>query len=196
MQTVDISQQWPELDLPEQIVEILTQCKSLHFPRSRDEVLSMAMGGLTEGQFEVAYDAPGIGRTVEATVARCSNGLAVNYLEPSMRRRDPECSVIGDAKPTDKESYQNRFGQPFEPLRTETFAWLKQQELAVFAFILGGFDPRTGHGAILIAPKNAGFFIGGLADLQEMLPPDQVPEKQASTGPLPSARIHAPDDAS
>ena len=66
----------------------------------------------------------------------------------------------------------------------------------VFAFILGGFDPRTGHGAILIAPKNAGFFIGGLADLQEMLPPDQVPEKQASTGPLPSARIHAPDDAS
>jgi hypothetical protein len=53
---------------------------------------------------------------------------------------------------------------------------LKTQDLVVFAFILGGFDPRTGHGALLIAPKNAGFFIGGLADLQEMLPPDQVPE--------------------
>ncbi len=176
MQTVDISQRWPDFGLPKQIADVLANCKSLHFPRSRDEVLSLAMGGQTDGSFEVAYDVPGVGRTVEATVARCSNGLAVNYAEPYMRRRDPDCSVIGDAKPTDKESYASRFGKPFEPLRDETFEWLKQQDLAVFAFILGGFEPETGHGALLVAPKNAGFFIGGLADLQEMLPPDQVPE--------------------
>lgn len=176
MQTVDISQQWPDLGLPEQIVRLLESAKSLSFPKSRDKVLSLAMGGQREGTFEVAYEVPGRGRTVEATVAKCRNGLAVNYTEPYMRRRDPDCSVIGDARPTDKQSYPSRFGKPFEPLREETFRWLKEQDLAVFAFILGGFDPRTGHGALLIAPKNAGFFIGGLADLQEMLPPDQVPE--------------------
>lgn len=79
MQTVDISQRWPDFGLPKQIVDVLANCKSLHFPRSRDEVLSLAMGGQTDGSFEVAYDVPGVGRTVEATVARCSNGLAVNY---------------------------------------------------------------------------------------------------------------------
>ncbi len=175
MQTVDISQQWQELGLPEQIEDVLRHAGSLYFPRSREEVLSLAMGGQPSGQFEVAYDISGRGRTVEATVAKCRNGVAVNYAEPYMRRRDPECSVIGDARPTDKLSYQNRFGEPFAPLRDDTFQWLKEQDLAVFAFILGGFDPRTGHGALLIAPKNAGFFIGGLADLQEMLPPDRVP---------------------
>jgi len=176
MRTVDISQRWPHLGLPRQVTDVLQHCKSLCFPRSRDEVLSLAIGGQDEGVFEVAYEVTGRGRVVEATVAKCRNGLAVNYVEPYMRRRDPECSVIGDARPTDKQSFRNRFGKPFEPLRDETFDWLKTQDLAVFAFILGGFDPRTGHGALLVAPKNAGFFIGGLADLQEMLPPDRVPE--------------------
>ncbi|MHB8974257.1 MAG: DUF4914 family protein [Pirellulaceae bacterium] len=176
MQTVDISERWPDLGLPAQITDVLQHCKSLLFPRSREEVLSLAMGGQCEGLFEVAYEVPRRGRVMEATVAKCSNGLAVNYTEPYMRRRDPDCSVIGDEKPTDKQSFRNRFGEPFEPLRGETFQWLKDQDLVVFAFILGGFDRRTGHGALLIAPKNAGFFIGGLGDLQEMLPPDQVPE--------------------
>lgn len=176
MRTVDISQKWPDLGLPEQVTDVLRHCKSLCFPRSREDVLSMAVGGQSEGTFEVAYEVPQLGRVIEATVTKCRNGVAVNYPEPYMRRRDPECSVIGDAKPTDKQSYCSRFGKSFEPLREETLQWLKDQDLAVFAFILGGYDPRTGHGALLIAPKNAGFFIGGLADLQEMLPPDQVPE--------------------
>lgn len=174
--TVDISEAWPEMGFPDEIVDVLRNCKSLYFPRHRADVLSLAMGGQSEGVFEVAYDVPGRGRVVEATVARCKNGLAVNYTEPYMRRRDPECSVIGDARPTDKQSFRDRFGKPFEPLRDETFAWLKEQDLAVFAFILGGFERQTGLGALLIAPRNAGFFIGGLADLQEMLPPDEVPE--------------------
>jgi len=176
MRTVDISEQWPNLGLPAQITDVLRHAKSLCFPRSREEVLALAVGGQSEELYEVAYDVPGRGRVVEATVAKCRNGLVVNYPEPYMRRRDPECSVIGDARPTDKPSYRDRFGEPFEPLRDETLQWLKGQDLVVFAFILGGFDRRTGHGALLVAPKNAGFFIGGLADLQEMLPPDQVPE--------------------
>ncbi len=175
MHTVDISQRWPKLGLPAQVTDVLQHCQSLTFPRSRAEVLSLALGGQDSGTYEVAYDVPGRGRVVEATVTKCRNGVAVNYPDSYMRRRDPDCSVIGDGLPTDKESYQQRFGEPFEPLREKTFEWLKGQDLAVFAFILGGYDPQTGHGALLIAPKNAGFFIGGLADLQEMLPPDQVP---------------------
>ena len=83
--------------------------------------------------------------------------------------------VIGDEWPTDKVSFNERFGTPFAPLREETFAWLKGQRLAVIAFMVGGFDDSTGYGAVLIAPENAGFFIGGLADLQNMLPPDRGP---------------------
>ncbi len=176
MQTVDLSRQWAELDLPEQVIDILRDCKSLSFPRCREELFCQAIGGLAHGTFDVSYEVPGRGPVLEATVTKCRNGLAVNYPEPYMRRRDPDSMVIGDAKPTDKQSYRERFGKPFEPLRDETFAWLKQQDLVVIAFTLGGFDPQSGHGALLVAPKNAGFFTGSLADLQEMLPPDQVPE--------------------
>ena len=164
------------MDLPEQVADVLRHCKSVRFPQSREEVLSMAMGERSNGLFEVGYDVPGRGRVVEATVAKCKNGLAINYAEPYMRRRDPDCMVVGDAEPTDKTSYVDRFGKSFDSVRMETFEWLKRHDLAVFAFILGGFERETGHGCLLIAPKNAGFFVGGLADLQEMIPPDQVPE--------------------
>jgi hypothetical protein len=176
MRTVDISERWTDLGLPDQITDVLRNCKSLCFPKNREEVFALALGGQSGGSFDVAYDVPGRGPVVEATVTQCKNGVAVNYAEPYMRRRDPNCSVIGDARPTDQQSYQDRFGEPFDALRNATFEWLKGQDLAVFAFILGGFETQTGHGALMIAPKNAGFFIGALADLQEMLPPDQVPE--------------------
>ena len=175
MQTVDLSRQWAEMGLPAEIDDLFREAKSLYFPRSREDVLKLAMGGQDSGVFEVAFDVPGKGRYVEVTVAKCRNGLAVNYVEPYMRRRDPDCMVIGDDKPTDKESFVQRYGRPFGPVREETFAWLKQQDLAVFGFILGGFERESGYGAMLIAPKNTGFFVGGLADLQEMLPPDQLP---------------------
>ena len=97
MQAVDIAQRWPDLGLPAQTTDVLQHGKSLHFPRSRKEVLSLAMGGRCEGLFEVADEVPGPGRAIEATVANCNNGLAVNYTEPYMRRRDPDCSDIGAA---------------------------------------------------------------------------------------------------
>ena len=162
--------------LPVEVADLFQHAKSLRFPGNRDEVLSLAMGSQCGGTFEVVYEVPGHGEVVEATVTKCGNGLAVNYAEPSMRRRDPDCLVIGDEKPTDKISFAERFGRPFGPMRDETFQWLKTQRLAVIAFILGGFDPATGHGVLLIAPENAGFFVGGLGDLQDMLPPDRIPE--------------------
>ena len=39
---------------------------------------------------------PGKGRVVEAVACRVKNGISANYLEPYMRRRDPDCMVIAD----------------------------------------------------------------------------------------------------
>ncbi|MCL2348468.1 MAG: DUF4914 family protein [Planctomycetaceae bacterium] len=175
MRTINIVNDWSKLRLPGEIHSILKHAKSVEFPMNRDEVLRKAMGDSDDDTYEVAYDIPEKGRVLEATVVRARNGLAVNYADPMMRRRDPDCLVVGDSLPTDKCSYQERFGVPFDSIRTETFEWLKQQDLSVMAFILGGHAEESGQGALLICPKNAGFFLGMLADLQGMLPPDALP---------------------
>ena len=45
-----------------------------------------------------------------------------------MRRRDPNSMVIADDLPTDKPTHMERFGKPFEPIRQETFKWLKERD--------------------------------------------------------------------
>lgn len=116
------------------------------------------------GWHEVAYDVAGRGRIVEAQVCRVKNGIAANYLEPYMRRRDPDCMVIADEGPTDKPRYRARFGEDFGPVRDKSLAWLGQQELACFAFAAGG--PAAQVDALAVVPANAGFFALGLALLQ------------------------------
>jgi hypothetical protein len=93
-----------------------------------------------------------------------NNGVAANYLEPYMRRRDPDCMVIGDDKPTNKPTYRERFRTDFAGVRAETFAWLKTQRLAVFPFVAGAAE--RGIDAVVVAPANCGFFALGLALLQ------------------------------
>lgn len=112
-------------------------------------------------------------------VCQVKNGISANYLDPYMRRRDPECMVIGDDRPTDKPTFKERYGKEFSSLRSDTVAWLKTQDLAAFAFTAG--MPGKGTDALVIAPANAGFFALGLAMLQgirdpETLPPDFDPK--------------------
>ncbi|MDR2532384.1 MAG: DUF4914 family protein [Oscillospiraceae bacterium] len=141
--------------------DILANCKEVTIPESRSELVELALGG--SDVFTVGYyvhEKP----YVEATVTRCKNGAVVNYADVYMRRRDPDCLIIGDDKPTDKPRFKERFGRDFEPVRKETFEWLKEQELILVPVIVGGGE--YGYPAALIAPKNAGFFACGLADLQ------------------------------
>ncbi len=173
--TLNFETNWRLFELPEQIETILGNCKSCLFPKSRAEILELAMGGPDNDRFEVAYDIPGKGPYTEVTVDKCKNGLAVNYTEAYMRRRDPDCMVITDTRETDKSRFEDKTGKPFEPLREATFQWLIEQDLVVTLFTIGAFEADSGQGAMLIAPKNAGFFVGGLADLQGMLPPDRIP---------------------
>ncbi|MCF7973735.1 MAG: DUF4914 family protein, partial [Phycisphaerae bacterium] len=175
MNTLDLATQWQELALPEEVKDLLTHCPSCIFPHSRKELLDLAMTGQENGVVEVAYEVPGKGRVVEATVTQCKNALVVNYPDPLMRRRDPDCMVVADAQQTDKARFRDRFGEPFDHVRSETLDWLRDQKLIVMAISLGAFGPRSGQGGILVAPDNAAFFAAGLADLQGLIPADQVP---------------------
>lgn len=160
------------LHLPPELADILAHCPGYTLARSADQLVELAVRDAREGYHEVAYEVPGRGRVVEAHVCRVRNGVSANYLEPYMRRRDPDCMVIGDDQPTNKPTYRSRFGAEFGPLREQTFAWLKTQELAVFAFETG--VPGKGLDALAVAPANAGFFALGLALLQGILDPAEL----------------------
>jgi len=161
------------LNVPPELQEVFESVEII-LPESRTHLFDLTFFEEDADMVEVAYDVPGKGRHVEATVARCKNGAAVNYTEPYMRRRDPEAMVISDDGPTDKTRYRDRFGADFEPVRKETFAWLREQErLIVLPFMSG--DRRRGYPTLLVAPYNAGFFVAGLADLQGFIPKDEIP---------------------
>lgn len=154
--------------VPEHIKDVLSSARSCRFVGDRATLLDLALGEPGNETFDVGYDVNGT-FVNEVRVNRCKNGFAVNYLEEYMRRRDPECMLIGDDKPSDKVRFKDRQGTKFAGLREQTFEWLKEQDLIVTAFTIGAFANDEGYGGLLIAPSNAGFFIAGLADLQGIL---------------------------
>lgn len=156
----------------ENVASIIAAAPSIIVPESRAHLLDLATG---HGQqvYNVNYEVEGIGLVEEVTVTRCKNGISVNYVESYMRRRDPHCMVIGDDLETDKTTYKERFGESFESVRQETFEWLKKQDLIVMPFISGDAK-HGGYESIIVGPKNAAFFTGGLADLQGFIPIDEI----------------------
>lgn len=165
---------WQKLNPPPDAAAVLARAPRVVVPATLAELTSLAAGGSSGSlQVEVAYDVPGKGRVVEAIVARVRNGISANYVEPYMRRRDPDCMTIADDLPTDKPRFAERFGREFGPIRQETMAWLATQELAVFGFHAGG--DKLGIDALVIAPANAGFFAMGLAVLQQFIPLAEIP---------------------
>ncbi len=164
---------WRKYHPPLEAVEILEQCPSLTIASTISELVNMACGGLGSYYTEVAYEVPGRGRVVEATVARVRNGVAVNFPDPYMRRRDPDCLVVADDGPTDKPTFRERFGEDFDAVREATFAWLKRQSLVLFGFRTGRLG--LGADALCLAPANAGFFALSLALLQGILPYHTLP---------------------
>jgi len=149
------NKQWIKWIIPKDAKDVLISAPEVTVLKNRQEILSLAVGGENDF-FEVAYDVEGKGRVVEATVSRCKNGLAINYTEKYMRRRDPDCMVIGDDEETDKTYFKELFNKPFDGVRLDTFEWLKKQKLAVLPIMVGGKE--TGYHGLLIAPANAGFF--------------------------------------
>ncbi len=164
-----------KLGLPEDIQSVLENAPSVIYPTSRNELIELALGGPDSNSFTTSYDIPGQGIVDEVISEKRSNGVAVNYFEPYMRRRDPHCMVIGDDLPTDKSTYIERFGESFGKTREEMLQWLTKQNLSVTAYYIGKpFTEGKQYGGLLIAPQNMGFFIAGLADLQGLVAPDEL----------------------
>ncbi len=163
---------WSNWNILPEVKEILNAASKVIIPQNRQEIFFLASFG-GQDYCEISYDIPGKNRVVEATVVKCKNGLVVNYAEKYMRRRDPDCMMIGDEEETDKPKFKELFEVSFEEIRSKTFSWLKTQELILLPFMAGGKE--VGYPALLIAPANAGFFAGGLADLQGMIDPKKLP---------------------
>jgi hypothetical protein len=189
---VDFQADWAGLDLPEAVREVLSGAPWVQTPETRQQLLDWSLGrssGATDwtlgnrddhGQYEAVFYAAGVGRIVEAVMTKARNGLAINFPDPAMRRRDPDAMVIGDNLPTDKPTFQDRFGHGFEKTRAATLDWLKTQELVAMPFYAG--TDALGYGSLLIVPRQAAFFAAALADLQGMIPRSQVPAGFTITG--------------
>jgi hypothetical protein len=172
----------PELS---ELQALLEQNPNITYPRSSQELANLAIAQNPNGWNDVSYDTPQ-GSILEARVCRVKNGIAANYLDPYMRRRDPDCLFIGDNLPTDKTTYERKFNAPFHELRSQTMKWLETQELVVFPFIAG--QPGAGVPAIAVVPLNAAFFAFGLSLLQGMednttLPADFIPRAVVYVAP-------------
>ena len=194
MGVIHFRESWRSLKLPHDLADLLGRAKAIHVAEKREDLLDWALGrevGETDwsessrddlGTYTVSFDVAGKGKVVEANVVKARNGVSVNYPDVAMRRRDPDAMVIADADPTDKPTFQSRFGKPFTDIRKDTIDWLAQRELIVLPFWSG--PDELGYGSILVCPRNAGFFAGMLADLQGFIPGHQVPDNFEVTGAL------------
>ncbi len=162
-----------KLSLPKDIATLIQAAPSVIIPESREQLLSLSMNG-KEDICDISFDVPGMGTVREATVTKAKNGIVVNYDDPYLRRRDPNCMLIADDKPTDKVRYSDRFGQSFDSLRQETFDWLSTQDLIVMPFMSGDYE--VGVPSLLVTPLNTAFFAGGLADLQCFIDKAGIPD--------------------
>lgn len=158
--------------VPPHVSDLLVACPSFKLAESIEDLHDLAVPQEESGWHEVAYEIPTVGHVLEATVCRARNGIVANYPEPYMRKRDPDCLLIGDNRPTDKPRFEDRFGKSFAFLREETFEWLKSQRLVLFAFHAGLPDMATE--AMAIVPENAGFFAYGLGLLQGIIPAEEI----------------------
>lgn len=151
------------LQLPDEVREVLAGCKNLTWANSVDEIQA-CFADLGNEQQIVEYEVPGKGIVKEAFVCRVKNGIAANYYDSYMRRRDPDSMLIGDDLPTDKVRFSEVYGKDFSGVRRETLDWLEDRELLAFAFMSG--QGEFGIPSIAVVPANAAFFALGLALLQ------------------------------
>lgn len=166
---------WENWCIPDDLKRVFSSKKNdIIFPKDRSELIDLSMGGKDNLCFEIKYDIKGIGSVTEANVVRCKNGLAVNYTEAYMRRRDPDCMVVSNIEKTDKISFKEKYKKTFDGVRKETLDWLNDNDLIVLPFMAGGFE--FGYPSLLVTPKNAAFFAAGLADMQGMVDVDSLDE--------------------
>ncbi|WP_333811292.1 DUF4914 family protein [Timonella senegalensis] len=165
-------EQLKDVTLPPAVAEALSKAPKITIPATRAELYELSLGPNGDDNFDVVYRVPGDGMVTEATVVRCKNGIAVNYPEDYMRRRDPDCMRIADERPTDKPRFKDVYGYDFASVKQETLNWLAEQELIVVPFKAGGLT--YGSPSLAIVPANTAFFATALVDLQGWVTFDEI----------------------
>uniref|UniRef100_UPI0035629765 DUF4914 family protein n=1 Tax=Actinotalea sp. TaxID=1872145 RepID=UPI0035629765 len=169
--SIDVHPVLADLNLPPAVRAALDACPDVIVPSSRQELYELCLGREGGSVFDVEYDVNGT-PFKEADVVLCKNGIAVNYTEDYMRRRDPDCMRIADDLPTNKPRYRDVFDEEFAPTKAETLTWLSEQSLIVVPFKAGGL--HYGYPSIGIIPANAAFFALALVDLQGWVTFDEL----------------------
>jgi hypothetical protein len=152
--------------IPNEIKTMLINSKSIVIPKNREELLILSLGNKENKIFNVEYNINGK-NIREAVITKCKNGIAVNYEDINIRRRDPDCLFVGDDLYSDKPKFDQKFNFKFFDIRKETIDWLGKQDLIVMPFLTGG--NLISYKSLFIGPKNAAFFAGIIADLQQII---------------------------
>ena len=116
-------------NLADDVTAALKKCRCIAYAETKEELEEMVYGPTHTSRYDVVYPIEGIGTVKEAEVVRCKNGPVVNFMEDYMRRRDPNCTAIGDDLPSDKPRSKDRLGYDISKLRTETLDWLSTQQV-------------------------------------------------------------------
>ncbi|HKL13634.1 MAG TPA: DUF4914 family protein, partial [Halanaerobiales bacterium] len=161
-----------DFNLSQPMQKIIEECSDFQIVDEVETLRKLSLKNSQDGQKDVTYHLENGEEVVDARVCKARNGIAANFTEPYMRRRDPDCMVIADDYPTDKERFKERFDEDFENIRQETFAWLKNQSLVAFLFEAG--PENLNYPVMAIAPANAGFFAFGLSLLQGIKKLDNI----------------------
>ena len=143
--------EWKHWHISSDLAELFNSSPAVILPETRDDLIDMSVNGKGNLTFSVAYDVEGKGNIVEADVVRCKNGIAINYPDPYMRRRDPNCMVVNNIEMTDKVTFEERFKKEFAPVRKQTFDWLAKNELILVPFMAGG--SKYGYPAMAACPE-------------------------------------------
>ena len=105
---MEINEVLEKLDLPEEYRDVLEHCQKLLFAHDVNELIDLSVLG-KEDSMEVGFEVPGKGYVKEAWVCRVKNGIAANYYDSYLRRRDPDSMIIGDDFPSDKIRFKDLF---------------------------------------------------------------------------------------
>lgn len=162
-----------KLGVPSELRRIFKTGQKYIIPNSREELIELSMGGQKD-VYDIEYKINNDETVKEAWVTKMKNGVVVNYTEPYMRRREPDCLFVADNKPTDKERFSDKFGYDFKVLKNATFDWLTKEDLIIMPFMSG--DSKYGYQSLYIGPLNAAFFAWCLADMQDFIPADKIPD--------------------
>lgn len=160
--------------LPPDTRAALAKCEHISLVTDEKELLRLCCGGMKDGRRDISYEVSGRGEVKEAELVLCKNGLAVNFTEDYMRRRDPDCMSLADSLPGDKPRFAEKYGLDFEAVRKETLSWLSRQRLVLLPFMAGG--PLHGYPSLLICPENAAFFALALGMMQGLVPGERMAE--------------------